>query len=35
MKGKDERLILVDPKLDEQQVAEVSQQLGEILNQEM
>ncbi len=35
MKGRDERLDLVDPKLDEQQVAEVSQQLGEILNQEM
>ncbi len=35
MKGKDERLILIDPKLDEQGVAEVSQQLGEILNQEM
>ena len=35
MKGKDERLTLVDPKLDEQQVTEVSQQLGEILNQEM
>ena len=35
MKGKDERLNLIDPKLDEQQVTEVSQQLGEILNQEM
>jgi hypothetical protein len=35
MKGKDERLLLTDPKLDEQQVTEVSQQLGEILNQEM
>jgi hypothetical protein len=35
MKGKDERLDLIDPKLDEQQVTEVSQQLGEILNQEM
>jgi hypothetical protein len=35
MKGKDERLLLTDPKLNEQQVAEVSQQLGEILNQEM
>ncbi len=35
MKGKDERLILIDPKLNEQQVTEVSQQLGEILNQEM
>lgn len=35
MKGKDEKLILTDPKLNEQQVSEVSQQLGEILNQEM
>ena len=35
MKGRDERLDLTDPKLNEQQVAEVSQQLGEILNQEM
>jgi hypothetical protein len=35
LKGKDERLSLIDPKLDEQQVTEVSQQLGEILNQEM
>lgn len=35
MKGKEEKLDLTDPKLDEQQVAEVSQQLGEILNQEM
>jgi hypothetical protein len=35
MKGKDERLDLVDPKLDEQQVAEVSQQLGQILNEEL
>ena len=35
MKGKDERLTLIDPKLDEQQVSDVSQQLGEILNQEM
>jgi hypothetical protein len=35
MKGKEERLNLIDPKLDEQQVTEVSQQLGEILNQEM
>ena len=35
MKGRDERLDLIDPKLNEQQVAEVSQQLGEILNQEM
>ena len=35
MKGREERLDLIDPKLDEQQVTEVSQQLGEILNQEM
>ena len=35
MKGKEEKLLLTDPKLDEQQVTEVSQQLGEILNQEM
>lgn len=35
MKGRDDRLDLIDPKLDEQQVAEVSQQLGEILNQEI
>jgi len=35
MKGSEQRLDLIDPKLDEQQVTEVSQQLGEILNQEM
>ena len=35
MKGKDERLDLVDPKLNEQQVTEVSQQLGQILNEEL
>ena len=35
MKGKDQRLDLVDPKLNEQQVAEVSQQLGQILNEEL
>src|SRR5688500_7981316 len=35
MKGREDRLDLVDPKLNEQQVAEVSQQLGEILNQEL
>ncbi len=35
MKGKEEKLDLADPKLDEQQLTEVSQQLGEILNQEM
>jgi hypothetical protein len=34
-RGKDERLDLLNPKLDEQQVAEVSQQLGEILNEEL
>ncbi len=35
MKGKEEKLDLIDPKLDEQQVAEVSQQLGQILNEEL
>lgn len=35
MKGKDQRLDLVDPKLNEQQVTEVSQQLGQILNEEL
>jgi hypothetical protein len=35
MKGREERLNLIDPKLDEQQVTDVSAQLGEILNQEM
>ena len=35
MKGQDRRLDLVDPKLDEAQMLQVSQQLGEILNQEM
>lgn len=34
-KGRDELLDLVNPKLDEQQVLEVSQQLGEILNEEL
>ena len=34
-KGKDARLDLINPKLNEQQVAEVSQQLGEILNEEL
>jgi hypothetical protein len=34
MKGREDRLDLVDPKLDEKQVMEVSQQLGEILNEE-
>jgi hypothetical protein len=35
LRGKDDRLDLLNPRLTEQQVAEVSQQLGEILNQEM
>ena len=35
MKGKDQRLDLVDPKLNEQEMAEVSQQLGQILHEEM
>ena len=34
-KGRDDRLDLLNPRLDEQQVAEVSQQLGEILNEEL
>jgi hypothetical protein len=34
-RGRDDRLDLLNPKLDEQQVAEVSQQLGEILNEEL
>jgi len=34
-RGKDEKLDLLNPRLDEQQVAEVSQQLGEILNEEL
>jgi hypothetical protein len=34
-RGKDERLDLLNPKLTEQQVADVSQQLGEILNEEL
>lgn len=34
-RGKEERLDLLDPKLNEQQVLEVSQQLGEILNEEL
>jgi hypothetical protein len=33
-KGKEERMDLLNPKLDEQQVADVSKQLGEILNEE-
>lgn len=35
LKGREDRLDLVDPKLTESQVAEVSQQLGEILHQEL
>ena len=35
LKGREDRLDLVDPKLNEAQVAEVSQQLGEILNEEL
>jgi hypothetical protein len=34
-KGKDDEMDLINPKLDEQQVMEVSQQLGEILNEEL
>lgn len=34
-KGKDGRLDLLNPKLTEEQVGEVSQQLGEILNEEL
>ena len=34
-KGRDDKLDLVNPKLDEQQVMEVSQQLSEILNEEL
>jgi hypothetical protein len=33
LKGREDRLDLVDPKLDESKVADVSQQLGEILNE--
>lgn len=35
MKGKDDRLDLIDPKLNEQQMIEVSQQMGQILNEEL
>ena len=35
LKGKPEQIDLLDPKLDEQQMAEVSQQLGQILNEEL
>ena len=34
-KGREEKLDLIDPKLDEQQMMEVSKQLGEILNEEL
>ena len=35
LRGKDDRLDLLNPRLNEQQVADVSQQLGEILNEEL
>lgn len=35
LRGKQDLMDLADPKLDEQQVAEVSQQLGQILNEEL
>jgi hypothetical protein len=35
LKGKDEKLDLIDPKLNEQEMAEVSQQMGQILNEEL
>ena len=34
-KGKEEKLDLIDPKLDEQQMMDVSKQLSEILNEEL
>ncbi len=34
-KGKEDRMDLLNPRLNEQQVTEVSQQLGEILNEEL
>ncbi|MGA2500431.1 MAG: hypothetical protein ABSH20_22025 [Tepidisphaeraceae bacterium] len=34
-RGRQDMLDMVDPKLDEQQMRDVSQQLGEILNQEL
>jgi hypothetical protein len=34
-KGRDDRLDLLNPKLDESQVHEVSTQLGQILNEEL
>jgi len=35
MKGRDERLDLTDPKLNEQEMTEVGGQLGQILNEEL
>jgi len=35
LKGKPEQMDLLDPKLNEQQMAEVSQQLGQILNENL
>jgi hypothetical protein len=35
LRGKDDRMDLLNPKLTEKQVTEVSQQLGEILNEEL
>ncbi len=35
LKGRENRLDLIDPKLDETQVADVSGQLGEILNEQL
>ena len=35
MKGRDDKLDLINPKLGEQEVLEVSQQLSEILNEEL
>ncbi len=35
MKGRDDHLDLIDPKLDEAQTFEVSQQLGQVLNEEL
>lgn len=35
MKGREEKLDLFDPKLGEQEMAEVSQQLGQILHEEL
>jgi hypothetical protein len=34
-RGKEQRMDLVNPRLDEQQVTDVSQQLGQILNEEL